>query len=234
MGTRGAWAIDFLKQLGNSTPDEKTINLVAAWTKGENTEAKYNPLATTLDYGNNTKFNNCCGGNGVKNYASRDEGIKASIMTLRGNHRGYSTIIRGLTTNNPELALQGMKQSPWGTNFGHVESMWRGLDVRGETLLSETSTPPKIVGGTPKSTPVEWGTGGGGGGSWYDKPPTTTSAMVTGDSVRNAAKVGLGIVCAVTSVIVGIMAIARTDAAKSAINVASSVTPVGKVVKAVQ
>ncbi len=156
MGTRGLWSIDFLKALGNTKPDAKTINLVSAWTKGEGTEARYNPLATTLNYGQNTKFNNCCGGNGVKNYPSRDAGIQASVRTVSGNHPGYADIVAGLKANDGERALKGMKYNVWGTNFVYVESIWRSHDVTGESLKSEDlSIPEKIYGAVaPAETPV--------------------------------------------------------------------------------
>lgn len=223
MGTRGDWATAFLSALGNSAPDVKTVNLVAAWTKGENTEARYNPLATTLDYGSNTKFNNCCGGNGVKNYVTRQQGIEASVITLRGSHTGYADIIKGLVNNKPEDALSAMKLSPWGTNFTQVEYTWRGSDVRNETLLSEAggrgSNPEPILPETSRPNPLgpEGSTNAPGGYSGIVVP---VQSGVTGDSVKRVLKIALGALVAISGIVLTIMAASKTDAAKTAVNIA--------------
>jgi hypothetical protein len=154
MGTRGAWARDFLIHLGNIAPTPKTINLVAAWTRQEfgshePQAASYNPMATTLDYGTNTIYNS----HNVRNYATREQGIQALSMTLRGNHQGYADILSGLRENDPEKALSAMHRSPWGTNFGRVEEVWRSTDVTGELLPGED--PGKWKSNTPARVPIE-------------------------------------------------------------------------------
>jgi hypothetical protein len=246
MGTRGQWANDFLKALGNTSPNLKTTNLVAAWTKGEGTEARYNPLATTLDYGQNTKFNNCCGGNGVKNFPSRDAGIQASVRTLSGSFPGYSDIVKGLRTNEPELALKGMKRNVWGTNFVYVESVWRSSDVRGESLKSEDlSIPERIYGAKAddKPTPVhppevirpgDYNNGGSGINPMGPDGSTTApggydgidgsipSEGVTEQGVRSFFKIYfVGIPFVGISIGLFVYAAAKSDAGKTALKVAS-------------
>ena len=46
MGTRGQWATDFAKALGNPEPSADIVNWISAWTKAEGTKARFNPLAT--------------------------------------------------------------------------------------------------------------------------------------------------------------------------------------------
>lgn len=163
MGSRSAWARDFLITLGNSNPDDRTIALVSAWTAGEGTPAVYNPLATTLEYGEFTCFNYHEGRCHVKNYKTRAQGIQAAVLTLRGNFAGYDDIVAGLSANDPEKALYGMHSSPWGTNFGTVESTWRTSNVNDQLLLSEPeeegsgSIPPVPIGdahATPPDTSI--------------------------------------------------------------------------------
>lgn len=222
MGTRGAWARDFLQALGNSNPSNQTVNLVAAWTKGENTRAQFNPLATTLDYGDNTKFNNCCGGNGVKNYKTREQGIQASIMTLQGKHAGYADIVKGLVNNDPNKAYEGMLVSPWGTNFVHVGVIWRTSDVTGEPLKSEEggsvsggdwsnpdTTEPEIQD-TVRSLPQDEYLA-------ITNPTGTVSAM----SVKKALKIALGVGIAVIASGMLIYSASKTDVAKIATKVAT-------------
>ena len=235
MGTRGQWAVDFLTAIGNTTPTVSTQNLVASWTVGEGTAAKYNPLATTLDYGTNTKFNNCCGGNGVKNYSSRSEGIQATVLTLRGKHPGYAKILNGLRDNKPEDAMIGMMIAPWGTNFSHVQSVWRTRDVRGEALASEDSSVPTVVGAT-APLPVRSGdlnsaqaqaadvlrrTVGATAGVGYDAPNDTNNASdVTAASVQKYVKVAFGIGIAAVSGILMIIVLMKSDTVQSAVSIA--------------
>ena len=233
MGTRGQWSIDFLKALGNNAPTLKTQNLVAAWTVGENTEAKYNPLATTLDYGKNTKFNNCCGGNGVKNYSSRDEGIQATVLTLKGNHPGYADILKGLSTNDPDLAMRGMHIAPWGTNFTHVELVWRSQDVRSQALKSESSNPVQTVD-TPNHKPevikpIDYNQGGSGvnpvGPDGYSMQAPAYGIIpietgVTPNNVRKYIYYMIGGIFIITSGFMFVSIASKTDAAKSALSIA--------------
>jgi hypothetical protein len=238
MGTREQWAKDVLSALGNSTPSAKTVSLLASWTKGEDTQAKYNPLATTLKYGDYTKFNNCCGGNGVKNYKTRQMGIEATIQTLSGNHTGYSDIVAGFKGNDPERALRGMKASPWGTNFAYVENVWRTQNVGSEQLKAEDSTPPKIYGEqatqpapnvpvhTPERLPLSGVNPLGSEAGYYD--PNFKTAYpdegVSGDSVRNFVKIYfVGIPLIGTAIILFIIAGAKSDTAQQAISLAKGV-----------
>jgi len=235
MGTRGQWSIDMLKSLGNNNPNEKTQNLVSSWTLAEGTKAKYNPLATTLDYGTNTKFNNCCGGNGVKNYLTRAQGIEATVLTLKGNHSGYSTIVKGLIGNDPELALRGMHLSPWGTNFIHVETVWRMRDVRSEALDSETATPVSIAPNTPVHTPLPIRPGDlyeGGSGINPLGPDGSTTAPggyngiieetpnLNADNVRKYIMLSFGIALAGISALLFVMVVSRSDTVESAVSIA--------------
>lgn len=242
MGTRGQWAIDTLKVLGNSKPDDKTVNLLAAWTKGEGTDARYNPLATTLPYGTYTKFNNCCGGNGVKNYPSRDAGIQATVRTISSNHPGYSDILAGLRGNDPERALKGMKYNVWGTNFTYVETLWRSKDVRNETLKSEDlSIPERIYGQAAKNEPVhapapirpeDYNNGGSGvnplgSDSGYNDPNFQSKYPddgVTADSVRDFTKIYfVGVPLIGLSVVLIVIAAIKSDTVKGTVELAKDI-----------
>lgn len=209
MTTRGQWAAEFLRAMGNQSPDVQTIRLVASWTKAENTKAKYNPLATTWDTGTGTDFNSA----GVQSYPDRATGIQASIKTLTvGNHAGYKDIYDGLRTNNTQLALSGMLNplNQWGTNFGTVSTYFHSQDVTGETLLSESPETLSKVDDTPVAR-----------GTKTDAPAVSiTAGAVTADSVASIVKIGAGIVVGIIGGFLIIKIAAGTDAAKTAINVA--------------
>lgn len=182
MGTRGAWALAFLLALGNNHPSDKTVNLVAAWTKAEGTKARFNPLATTLDYGTNTKFNSV----GVRNYSSRQEGIEATIRSLGPRNKA---IRDALLADDPEAALKALYNAQWGTNVATVERYWRSTDVRGEDLLAEQ-------GATAPQPPA----GGNTEAGRSQEPPREQSGIktsaasdgITVDQVRSALYIFLG------------------------------------------
>lgn len=200
MGTRGAWSRDFLVALGNSNPDVKTINLVSAWTKAEGTAATYNPLATTYNNGDNTRFNSA----GVRNYKTRVDGINATIKTLQGNWPGYRDIFVGLQTNDGERALSGMKSSPWGTNFHTVETFWRKSDVTGETLRSEepqkTITDPREKPSTPSNN--------------------SYTPLVDASDVQNTVSLGIALVAASIGIGIIIISAVKSDNVQTALKIA--------------
>lgn len=129
---RADWARELLRRwpISNSNPDNATINLVVAWTIAEDScmsDCGYssawernNPLNTTQLGFNETKTIN---GDGVKGYASYEDGLQATSQTLSYGY--YTEIVAGLATNDPERALRGMYASPWGTSIGNVERIWR-------------------------------------------------------------------------------------------------------------
>lgn len=167
MGTRGEWATDLAKAAGNSNPSASLVNWISAWTKGENTRARFNPLATTLDYGDNDCFNSVC----VRNYKTRQQGIDATIQTLRGNHPGYSDILDGIRTNDPQRAAAGLIRAPWGTNGALVQNTWALYDVRNEPLLAESGGVETVSTGKPPDAPAEWHNSGHDAGSVIEHSP---------------------------------------------------------------
>ena len=222
MGTRGAWARDFALALGNSNPNAKIINLISSWTKAEGTEAKFNPLATTLDYGENTLFNHLGPNSGVRNYQTRQQGIEATVITLRGKHIGYSTILRGIQSNDADTALEGMLTPliPWGTNFGTVAAYYRTKDVTGEPLLSEqgqTDTTNTHTVNKVGDTRIAVGT----------KTDTSTaigaSGTVTEEDVKRIAKIALGSVIGIVGAFLIIKSFITLDTVKTAASVAKVV-----------
>lgn len=122
---REAWAVDFLAQLGNGQPSGETVALVAAWQAEENTTAAFNPLATSQEMDGATQFNS----HGVKNYASYEDGIAATVRTLQYDYPGYADILAGLRTDDPARALAGLTASPWAAEGGYgarVRALWEG------------------------------------------------------------------------------------------------------------
>jgi hypothetical protein len=81
-----------LQELGAPTSDEN-LKFLHAWRQSEGKAGKYNPFNTTQSMPNSTNFNSV----GVKNYASMDDGLNATIKTL--NNGRYGCIVNGLKNN---------------------------------------------------------------------------------------------------------------------------------------
>ncbi len=204
MGTRGAWARDFLIALGNPNPNAKVIALVSSWTKAEfgpNTKAAaYNPLATTLDYGDNTQFNSA----GVRNYKDRRTGIAASVASFGPTN---AAIKRGLVANDAEAALVAMKRSQWGTNFGTVETFYRTQHTEIEPLPSEDNTPRNNEKPAPD-------TGKG------DRTPIHTQSLedINTDDVRKFLYVYLGVTFILLGVVLLVIEVGRKPITQAVIS----------------
>ena len=97
--------LDFYKavlaELGAPATEQNLI-FMSAWGASENTDAQYNPLATTLPYHKSTwsrdpgmtVFNTLSGGPGVKNYSTFEAGVYASARTLYSGKGMYYKNIR--------------------------------------------------------------------------------------------------------------------------------------------
>lgn len=113
----GSFAHDLLASL-NMPVTFENVRAINAWMKaetgsqGKGTPA-FNPLATTQNYGSNTKFNSV----GVRNYANYDTGIKATAQVMMNGH--YAPILAALAKGNSAMAVaQAVAQTPWGTGTG--------------------------------------------------------------------------------------------------------------------
>lgn len=143
---REQWAVDFLRALGNEQPSADTIAFVVAWQTEEGTTARYNPLATSQDMPGATLFNS----HGVKNYATHEDGIEATVKTLHYSYTGYADILTGLRTNNPALALAGLSASPWAAEAGYgerVRGLWEGSAVSLPNNVARATGPAYLLQG---------------------------------------------------------------------------------------
>lgn len=96
---RRAFAVAVLA--GLSAPlTVSSLTFLQSWMAREGTSASFNPLATTLDYGSNTRFNSV----GVRNYADMATGVAATVATLVGS--GYPNIVAALRAGDGHAAGQ--------------------------------------------------------------------------------------------------------------------------------
>lgn len=120
------WAVKVLQGLGYQ-PTTGSVQALVGWQKAEGghwqNDASFNPLNTTLNEPGSRPIN----GVGVKAYRSWDEGIAATVKTLRNGH--YGGILHGLKAGNAGAVAAAIGQSPWGTNGQLVQHTIAGTRV---------------------------------------------------------------------------------------------------------
>lgn len=105
----GEWARSFLVALGAPTSRANQVAVIA-WEAAEGTMATWNPLATTISMPGATVYNS----HGVKNYRSKEQGIEASIKTLRLPNHGYEAIIASLRSGAEAMeTARAINRSDW-------------------------------------------------------------------------------------------------------------------------
>lgn len=109
---RGAFAKKLLEGLG-APRTLHTRRALMAEMQAEGGAAKHNPFNTTLPMPNSTDYNEV----GVQNYLSAEQGVAATIRTLKENQAGYALIRKLLRDNAPAKAiLEAIGNSAWGTD----------------------------------------------------------------------------------------------------------------------
>jgi hypothetical protein len=109
--TRRKYAVEVLTDL-HAPITEHTMRAMMAWMVAEGGSAKFNPLNTTLPMQNSTRYNSV----GVQNYQTAEEGVEATVRTLKEDGHGYHRIRRRLRLNAPAWAVvDAIIESDWGT-----------------------------------------------------------------------------------------------------------------------
>ena len=164
MPTRENFANALLIALGCPQSLNNVDALVAAMA-GENTEAAFNPLATTLDWWPDTDYNNA----GVKNYSDFAAGVSATASTLTENQSGYASILSCLKKScAPLTTVQAWAASAWGTGEAAISALSGvqadrttayNVPIGGSVTVTDTTpipapTPEPVTVSTPEPTPV--------------------------------------------------------------------------------
>jgi len=111
------------------TPEN--MKFLYAWRKAESTKARNNPFATTKKGFNGKSVSSSSAG--VKNYRTPQDGIDATVATLKNGH--YNCIVDGLKNNigAANIAKCGSDLKTWGTG-----------DLVSNVIKGGVSQPPKI------------------------------------------------------------------------------------------
>jgi hypothetical protein len=113
--TRGEFATALLRAI-DAPNSRRNRRALLAWMQAEGDAGRFNPLNTTHDWPGATDFNWV----GVKNYASFEDGVRATAATLNyGADRGlygYRPIRARLRASRPSWrVLKAVEESQWGT-----------------------------------------------------------------------------------------------------------------------
>ena len=107
--TFGQWASYFLRTI-RAPVQRNNLIVVVAWEAAEYTTARWNPLATTQYMPGSTQFNS----SRVRNYLSLQQGLDATIKTLRHAGYGYESILANLARNaDPMTTAEAINASRW-------------------------------------------------------------------------------------------------------------------------
>jgi hypothetical protein len=119
-----------LKGIGAPITPEN-MKFLYAWRKGESTKARNNPFATTKKGFNGKSIPSSTAG--VKNYKTPQNGIDATVATLKNGH--YNCIVDGLKNNigAANIAKCSSDLKTWGTG-----------DLVAKVIKGGVSEPPKI------------------------------------------------------------------------------------------
>lgn len=127
--TREDFARAVLGKLGIPLTGEN-IRAMEAWMQAEGTSAANNPLATTQPWNGATNFNSV----GVKNYQTADDGVSATVATLKNGY--YPNILSALRSGTAVDVGQAIAASPWGT--GGLVLKVLGADVSGNAPIGSS------------------------------------------------------------------------------------------------
>ena len=129
--TRTAWAALLLGKLGYSA-SRATVTGLVAWMLAEGgwyaNGATFNPLNTTEPAPGSTTINSV----GVRAYVSLEQGLSATVATLR-NGRYPGVLIVLANGGAPALLAQAVAASPWGTGAG----VFRTIDQAAAEVAAE-------------------------------------------------------------------------------------------------
>ena len=140
---------DFVKEVYSKLSIRPTPTNVAfgvAWASYEDTQAKNNIWATTEPWKDATEFNSV----GVKNYATWENGVNATVATLKNGY--YAKILFALRYDEDILdLLEGLTNSPWGSHpdielYKSVKAHWGHYDVEvpGSNVHGDAPVAPVI------------------------------------------------------------------------------------------
>lgn len=123
--SRATYAQAILRGIG-APVNFNNVTAMLAWMQAEGGSARYNPLNTTQPAPGAAAYNSV----GVRNYTSYQQGLSATLQTLRnGNYGGILAALRA--GSSPYNLAAAISHSPWGTSGSLVSSILHGWGAHG-------------------------------------------------------------------------------------------------------
>jgi hypothetical protein len=130
------------------------LDAFAAWAGGENTCARFNPLATTQPEPGATPFNNLGGGSHVWNYPNFSVGVQGTTTALT-NGLYQPVIVAFQASAGVDAVTAAVARSPWGTkHFGPPTYPGRPCAFGGPQSGAPPSTLPTVTGPDPVAATI--------------------------------------------------------------------------------
>jgi hypothetical protein len=138
------WASDLLHALG--APDAGiSSRFLAAWAQGENTRARFNPLATTRSVNGGWGLDALAAGEsnfnsvGVKDFADYVDGLGSTVASITNGR--YNEIVAVLRDERPAVnwSVVGPELDLWGTGGAHVNALFN------QNVPAPTWAPPSLL-----------------------------------------------------------------------------------------
>lgn len=152
MTTRVEFAVELQQQMQIRPTWSNNIALVA-WMSAEDTQAQWNPLATTQGgFAGESDYNSA----GVKNYPDLETGLAATVATL--GYAPYAAIVDALHAGNSAAAIaEAIDASPWGTSgvTAMVGTVIDAGDTYQQVLVAGSPSEPTPPTPPPSTLPPE-------------------------------------------------------------------------------
>lgn len=152
------WASSLLKRL-NIRENPENLRMLVGWAKAEgghfHNNAKYNVLNTTQS---EPGAGNAGSQGNIKVYRNWDQGLKATVQTLRNGR--YGGILHALKSGSVDDFVGAIGSSPWGTSSSLVASTVHatprirpgtGGNLGNDTASPSTGPTYKTISGTDNS-----------------------------------------------------------------------------------
>lgn len=138
--------INFYKEIlrGINAPiTSNTLTFLFAWRDFEAGTAAFNPFNTTHPFNGSTNYNILSFGGGVQNYQSENDGIHATIKTLKNGY--YNNLLQSLRNDDsPEtIASNSEDLEKWGSGDGPLRVL-RSKHVNPEPIYRVFNDAPVV------------------------------------------------------------------------------------------
>jgi hypothetical protein len=157
------WAQALLAAIGAPT-SSSNVNSIVTWENREggnwHNTAKYNPLNTTYPMPGSSNMNNLGGGQGVQAYTSWQQGLEATVDTLKSS--SYSDIVGALQAGKGLSGASYKGLSTW--SGGGYSSLARGSQLVARTQLALLHQGEAVLPAADNYSRSPYNRGGGMGG----------------------------------------------------------------------